>query len=331
MGKQSRPPGLLRRLRHRITAAALIGSVGIVRRLPYGAVRPIGRMLGWLAYVGSPSRRRRTRSHIDAALGELSPAERRRVLHGTYASMGMVLMESLWAPSYDDARHGPLIQLEDPAALESMAAQAKAEKRGLLLITAHLGCWEMLASWLMRRTGLPFLTVASEPSIEALREPMRRHREASGARLAWRGEAGMALMRHLRGGGLAVILADHNLRGEGVAVPFFHAPAHSLLAPARLALASGAVVSTGFAYRQPGGRVMARVDPPFQLPKPSRDKQERQRQEVELTAQYVRRIELAIRRDPGQWLWMHRRWRDRGRDTLETLESIPPESTENRP
>lgn len=189
-------------------------------------------------------------------------------------------------------------------------------KRGCLLMTGHHGSWELLLQLAQRQLPGDFLVVAREADQPVISDLMKKWREFHGARILYRGEAGMAAYRTLRRGGLVAMLVDQNLRGEGAEIEFFGQPAHTLLGPARLVLQSGAVTTTIFCTRGEDGTYRVHVDPPLPVPEPSKDPRELTEQAIELTQQYTARIEAAIRRNPEQWMWMHRRWHKRKKDSI---------------
>lgn len=306
-----RERGPLQKLRHRATAALFRGLASLVPRLSLEAAQRLGAALGSAGRILSPGRRRRVQQHIALALPDADSATRARILAETYRSMGMVATESLWAPAWRDERDLARITVETPEALEAILAAMREGRRGLLLFTGHIGCWELMGPWLRRTTGAPMMAVASEPKVPEMKDAFRAHRERTGTKIVWRGEAGLPLMRHLRGGGVAVLLVDHNLVGEGVAVPFFGQPAHTLLAPARLALRASAAVAVAAAYRDGHGRIRVHFEAPFDVERYARDFADARERETAFTADYTAQIEAAVRRDPGQWLWMHRRWKAR--------------------
>lgn len=303
--------GALQKLRHRATAALFRTLSSAVPRLSLERAQRIGAALGSLGRIVAPGRRRRVEEHIALALPDADRATRARILSETYRSMGMVAMEALWAPAWRDERDLSRVTVEPTGALEPILAAMRERNTGLLIFSGHLGCWEIMGQWLQHATGKPMMVVASEPKVPEMKDAFRAHRERTGMKVVWRGEAGLPLMRHLRSGGVAVLLADHNLVGDGVSVPFFGRPAHTLVAPAKLALRANAVVVTALSLRDGLGRMKMLVDGPIDMERFARDYPDARERETAFTADYTARIEAAIRRDPGQWLWMHKRWKPR--------------------
>ncbi|MDX2175405.1 MAG: lysophospholipid acyltransferase family protein [Candidatus Sumerlaeia bacterium] len=309
-GRRERRIGGARAFRHRATARLLLALMSLVPRLSLETAQAIGCFAGDAARTLLPSRRRRALEHLRLAMPERS-GEHPRILRETFRHMGMVAMEALWAPGMDPVRDLTRISVANPEAVERIRAAAEDGKRGIVFLIGHIGAWELLGPWIPAIFGRELMVVASPPHSPALEEPMRRLREAGNKKVVWRGDAALSLVRHLKRGGVVVLLADHNVRGESAAVPFFGRPSQTLLAPASLALRTGALVVTGAPYRRGRGRVEVLFDDPLPLPELPASPAARREAEIELTAAYTARIEALVRRDPGQWLWTHRRWRQR--------------------
>jgi KDO2-lipid IV(A) lauroyltransferase len=88
----------------------------------------------------------------------------------------------------------------------------------------------------------------------------------------------------------------------GVFVEFFGLPVTVSRAPAGLIHRSGAPVMLGICRRQPDGRYVVSAEGPFTAAQMGRD-------DVEITQFLQNRIEAVVRAEPGQWLWMYKRWK----------------------
>ena len=315
--KRSRLPDWLKQARDRVVVGLMDFFMWLLPRLPIEASLSVSRGLGWVAAQIPGRRQRRVMTHIGYAFPspEYSEAFRRDLLVRSWQNLAAWGIESLWLPAWKPERDDARIGFSDPAAFEALLATAKERGRGLVIFATHLGTIEILANYFPRRIGLPVMCTAARPKNPELEKRTRALREIGGLKLVYRGEAGVATLRHLKAGGVLLMLVDHNVEGNGVAVPFFGKPAHTILAPARLALQCGATAVTMYCLREPGGRYRIDMDEPIFLEPPPRDEQARFRAEAALVVEYTRRIEAAIRRNPDQYLWMHKRWEKRS-DTL---------------
>lgn len=302
-----------RRWRNRVVVALARLFAWFVPKLPLTVMQRLACFVGRVGALAPGKRKKRVRDHLRIAFPspEYDADFRKRLMAPAYETTVQIFFESLWVSAWQPDRDDDRVRLNDAENWRRTLELARERGKGLVIFTAHLGTPEIMGRWFVSHCGLPVMAVAARPKIPELVEPMIKRRQSSGLKLVFRGDAGMATLRHLRGGGALIMFVDHNLKGPGVDIPFFGKPAHTLLAPARLALQSGAVATTMFGLRDGTGRFIAHCDEPMELPELSRNKEERFRQEAELALEYTRRIETAIRQYPDQYLWMHKRWQKR--------------------
>lgn len=266
-----------------------------------------GARLGAGIHRLDPRWRRLAEQQLQTALPELDAAA---VIRENYRHYGRILAEL--------ACHRRLLQDPDLFVIEG-AEHAAALTGGGLLITAHLGNWELLAAAHTRHHG----------PLHALVKPLRNGyiddwindlRRLANIRPMETRDNALPVLRLLRGGGTIAVLADQNsLRHEGVFVPFFGQAACTHYGPAMLALRAGAPVVTAFGWRLPDGRHAVRYDPPLAVPTDGDLRSRTWR----LTAALTARIETAVRRTPEQWFWVHRRWKNQPNAETESWRRAP--------
>jgi KDO2-lipid IV(A) lauroyltransferase len=274
---------------------ALGGFLGASARLPYASRIALGGFIGRRVLARPAGYRRRILDNLDYVLPDRSPAERRAIAGEAADNAGRILMEHFSLGELGDrmARAAP----EGPgvAALE----EARDAGRPIAMMTSHLGNHE--AGWVcLIRHGLP-LGVLYRPLSNALvnaRYEAMADAHGYGPRFP-QSRAGLGqLLRHMRAGGAAMMLNDI-YSGSGVPLDFLGRPAMTSLSTAELALKLDALVLPFFAIRQPDG-VSFRVE--IEEPVAEDDP-------VALTQAVNARVEARILAHPGQWLWMHRRWK----------------------
>lgn len=197
---------------------------------------------------------------------------------------------------------------EDMAPLDD----ALSEGNGCIVITGHIGSWELAARALARR-GYGVAAVARrfhDPGLGALVESFRA---AGGVETLPRGEPKTVrrLLTQLRSGGMIFMLVDQDTSVPSVHVPFFGRLAKTPRGPADLVYRTGVSLVMGFIHREGSGgshRVRAeRLVPP----EPTGD---RDRDARALMERINSRIEAEIRACPADWVWFHERWRSRPKD-----------------
>ena len=262
-----------------------------------------GAGLGWLAYAASPAYRRRLNAH--AALAGLSTAQRRQAV----AEAGRLVAELPWLwlrPA--DRPLGAAVQWQGDA----LIASALDEGRGLVLLTPHLGCFEVCAQAIADRFGdrtrlTAMYRPARQPWLRTLEEAARARPGLATAPAALSGVRQM--IRALRRGEAVGLLPDQvPPQGMGVWAPFYGRPAYTMTLAARLVQQTGAALLMIWAERLPDGRGFAlRVCAPSQpLPTAAADDQALQ---VACATAVNAEMERLIAESPGQYLWGYHRYK----------------------
>ncbi|TAJ17973.1 MAG: hypothetical protein EPO65_10025 [Dehalococcoidia bacterium] len=183
--------------------------------------------------------------------------------------------------------------------------EAYDEGHGVVLLSAHLGNPEVFAT-LLPRLGIPtaiFVEPLADPRVHALIEARR---ERAGAQMLTPNAAGMrAAITQVRCGGLLGGLADRDVLGTGTAHVFFGERARMPDGIMEIALRAGAPVLVGWVTRTTPGRYAATVER-LVLPQPTGD---RHHDVDDAEAVYLRALERAIARTPGQWFPLAPVWR----------------------
>jgi len=263
----------------------------------------LGRRVGDVVYTTMARRRRIALSNLGRAYPDMPEAERRRLARLAAQHLGMTLVELprlLTAPLEETLAR---IRLDG---VEHLKAAMQAHGRALVL-TAHLGNWEILcAAHRLTEYGLSVVVRPLDARwLDGVAVKLRRR---TGVELIDKRGALRPVLEALRRGRMVGILMDQNAaRREGVFVDFFGHPASTSRSLALLAVRTGAPVVPIFARRATGTGHTVVIRPA--LPSPTSNDPDAA--VVELTARCTAEIERAIREAPEQWLWSHDRWRTR--------------------
>ncbi|HOW97787.1 MAG TPA: lysophospholipid acyltransferase family protein [Kiritimatiellia bacterium] len=144
--------------------------------------------------------------------------------------------------------------------------QSLALGRGLILVTAHFGNWE-LGGAVIAGLGYPVNAVVLPQRLEKLNRLFQGQRERRGLRVIPMGSSVFNLIRCLRRKELLALLADRDFTGKSDPVEFFGKPAHMPVGPAWLSFKTGAPVLVGFLIREVDDTFRLRLYPPI-LPGP---------------------------------------------------------------
>ena len=272
-----------------------IGIAALLARLPWSLQRVLGRGIGRLLMVLFGSRRRVAARNLALCFPELDADAQAALLRRSFEELGIGLFEfaRAWWGSVEPMRGKVIVE-----GLEHLQA-ARAGGRGVIIISGHFVTLELAARLMCDHAPLAGMYRPHDGAV--MEWAVLRGRLRYATAMFTREELRPAL-RHLKQGGLLWFAPDQDTRrGDSVFVPFFGQQAYSLTSTHQLARLSGAAVM-GFAHvRHDDGHYTLRLTPVFD-DFPSADA-------TTDTARVMREIETMIRAAPGQYLWIHRRFK----------------------
>jgi KDO2-lipid IV(A) lauroyltransferase len=282
--------------RNRLEAAIARSLVLSMQVAPRGLSESLGVLYARVLDRAIPRLRRTAHVNLAFAYPERNEAWRERLIDGVFASIGRMISAFAKFPQIDRSNVGDWIRYEGFEHYETAMARGK----GLLFATAHLGNWELsaFAHALMAAPMNVVVRPLDNPIVDGIVE---QRRAMSGNTLLSKRDFARSILQALKKNQAVGILMDQNTAAEnGAFVPFFGKPACTNTTFAKLAARSGAAVIPGFAvWDASERRYVLRFYPAVDI---SGD-------EVEDTARIAAAIEAAIRENPEQWLWIHRRWK----------------------
>lgn len=224
----------------------------------------------------------------------------RRALRGlarkTFQNYGKYLVDF-----FRYSRIGPN-QLDELVSVERLEylERARAEGRGVIVVTAHLGNWE-LGGAILTAMGYPLHAVVAPERKARVEHLLRERRQARGLQLEIIGQSTRHLVRVLRQGEIVALLADRDFCGEDFSLSFFGRAVHLPRGAAWLAQHTGAPILPVFLLRQPDDSFLLRVHPPIRSePDDPLDAPMRAVRDV---------LEREIGENPTQWFVFHEFWK----------------------
>ena len=274
--------------------------------LPAPVAMKLGRSVGKLAYLFAGNLRKTGATNLRLAFPEKTGEERQELLRETFDNLGRQLgfFSQFATRSLEELQN-----MVEPHGLEHLAAaRANMNGQGLILFTAHLGAWE-LTSFGPALFGYPFSFLVrriDNPRIEQLVDQVRIR---FGNQTIDKLSAARSMVKILRSEGVLGLLPDLNaLDAEAIFVDFFGVPAATNFIMAKLALRTKSPIIPIFApWSEEKRKYLMIVGPPVSFT-PIGNEEEDVRA---LTNTLSQLIENTIRRYPGQWLWIHKRWKTR--------------------
>ncbi|MFZ5801797.1 MAG: lysophospholipid acyltransferase family protein [Candidatus Omnitrophota bacterium] len=271
--------------------------------LPRAALLGLARFGGRLAFGLVKRHRDRTLSNLTRVYGrKKSEAEIRAIAVKVFENLAETLAEFL---KYRGLTFEKMASFVDFGEVFRVCDGLLAEGKGVICMTAHLGNWELLAGAFTLK-GYPGAVIGRKIYYEPYNRWILSLREAIKVRTIYRDEAVREIYEVLQKNQIIGILPDQDIDSlKGIHVDYFGLPAYTPVAPARIALATGAPMVTSFLVRTGGGHYRFVVGDVIR----ARVKTTREAAVREATEAWMKSFEKVIREYPEQWVWMHDRWK----------------------
>jgi len=262
--------------------------------------------MGKLAYMLAGNLRRTAAINLRLAFPEKTDEERARLLRETFDSLGRLLglFSQMSSRSLDELK-----ELIEVHGWENVEAAKAVHGERLILYTGHLGAWE-LTSFGFSMLEYPFTFLVRRIDNPRIEELVDRVRRKFGNETIDKLSAARSMLKILRSGESSIgLLPDLNtLPDEAIFVDFMGVPAATTFVVAKMAVRLKTPLVPVFApWSEEKGKYLLIVEPPIPV-ETTGDEEEDVRQ---LTIKFTQRIENQIRQYPGQWLWVHKRWKTR--------------------
>ncbi len=274
----------------------------LVERLPRRLGYALAVLVARFAYVFARRARAELEHNLAVALPDLSPRELERLTRRNFRNHSKAYADLMRLPvaRVEDLR--PLLRVQGIEHLEA----ARSRGRGVLVISAHMGSWEVAAA-IWSATVAPVSLFAEELEPLELFEWYRRTRARLGISVLPLTRSGLRqVLQALDHEEMVVTAIDRDMLGTGIVVDFFGRPARIPEGPAAIALRRGTPLLPVVVYRLPDDTFQAVGYPPI-FAEPTGDRAADIRR---VTGELVRRLEELIRAHPDQWHMPHRIWSD---------------------
>jgi KDO2-lipid IV(A) lauroyltransferase len=283
-----------------LAARALLGLLWLLHGLPLGVQAAFGRALGRVFYALAGERRRVALRNLELCLPELTPRQRVALARQHFQWLGRSLLERglLW--------YAPPERLKRLIHVEGDVHLAETSERPVMWLVPHFMALDVAGSATQLFQTQKVSSIYQSQSSPVFDEAIRKGRTRFGqGQIFPRSDTALPLVRAIRRGFAFFNLPDMDFGTKDAAfVPFFGVPASTLLAPSKLARSLRMVVQPVVAEMLPGGQgYRVRFLPPW-TDWPSDD--------AEADARKMNQwIESEIRRNPAQYLWVHKRFKTR--------------------
>jgi len=285
-------------------AALFLGYA--MRPLPRRARLALGRTAGSLVFALDAKHRAVTLGNLDFAFDSTkTSAEKYAIARGAFRHFGAMLFDliSLGTPRWHELQK--IVEFEGIENVE----QARKAGRGVLLVTAHFGNWEIHGLAYGYRFGR-IAVVARAQDNPYFNRWLEKIRTAGGNTVLYKQRALQRVTRMVKDGESVAMVTDQNVsREDGLFIDFFGRKAATTPVASWISLQTGAPLVPAFTLPLADGRYRLIYEKPID---PRLYKNLDRRQAIEsMTQRCAQVLEDYVRRNPEFWLWMHRRWKTR--------------------
>ncbi len=287
---------LSQKLRYGAETALFLLFMGFFRLIGLDAASAVGGFIGRTIFSRTAGTRR-ARENLTAAFPEKSPAEIEAIIRTMWDNLGRVVAEYAHLDKFTLNGPGARIAVENIELAEAMRGKS------VLILSGHFANWEMMPI-AAAQFGLDGAIVYRPPNNPYVDRYIARARGLKGFKEQISKHNGTKRIFSLLRTGKAILLLADQKTNEGIPAPFFGRDAMTTPAPAALALKLKVPIVMASNKRLGGSRFRLTVHPPL-LFEPGGD------HEADIKAMTFAinaKLEEIVRADPGQWLWIHRRW-----------------------
>ncbi len=295
---------LLQPVMHRFEYVLLLAAGYILRAFPFSVTYCVANVLGTLAFDVVPIRRKVTMNNLRLALGDTyTERELTGIARQAYRSIALTFLELLHIPVFI----GRMDEIMDLSGI-GIANRLIAKGRGLLVVSAHFGNWELCGESITL-AGIPMNAVARSQTNPYVNRLINRYRKSFGINVIALGAPIKHIVRALHKGEAVGLISDQDARHRGIFVNFFGRRASTPVGAAQLALKYKAPIVLVMGLRLKPGKYKTLFE----------EIKVREDDTVEsLTQRYTTAIENVIRQHPDQYFWMHKRWKTSGDSVKKT-------------
>ena len=263
----------------------------------------MGRFLAWFWYWFVPIRRAVADRNLQIAYGgELSRSERNRIVRRVLEIQAIGAMELLRAASYTKEQSRDFVHQTGMEHIDRALEQGK----GCIVVASHVGSIDLMG-YSQAILGYPMNVVVKDIHWKPAQDYIRAVRRRTGVSLIAPRNSKDVIRQALADNKIVALIVDqHMAKHQSIVCELFGMLASVSPAPARFAFETGAPVVTAVMYRRGNSRHFDMTVEPFEMERPYGELDADIRHNTERLNAI---IEGWIREDPGQWLWLHKRWK----------------------
>lgn len=271
----------------------------IALNLPLKIVYAIAVFLADLHYFLAFRDRKFVKANLRVIFPDMGERQLSRTSRMVFRNFAKYLTDFFRFDKLDRAYIAKNIKLENLGAFD----RALSEGKGVIVLTMHLGNWE-LGGVVLAQMGYPFWAVALSHKDKKVDDFFVAQRANKGVNVIAMGKAVRSCIAELKKNHMVALVGDRDFTDKGIAIELFGRPMHFPEGPAALSLITGSRIVPGFMIRNPDDSFTLRIENPVEF-EPSGDKA---KDLADLIKVYRNIFEDYIRKYPEQWYVFRRFW-----------------------
>jgi KDO2-lipid IV(A) lauroyltransferase len=269
----------------------------------------LGKILALLLFYLVPIRKKQLLENIVLAFPEKSKRDIDLIAKNTYKTFVKIFIDMVFIFKMSDDEIEKLLIYD-----KNIINNALSKRKGVVLLSAHLGNWELSAAAFAKEYTTAI--IVAKQSNDFINRMIDNFRNKKGFKVTcFKRDDKMSfrnIIKALRKNHVLAILADQDAGYNGIFVPFFGRLASTPRGLAFFAIYANSPIITAFGVYQKDGSMKVELE---ELPIPNTGNEEKDIEIISNT--YNQRLEKAIRKNPEQWFWFHRRWKTRPKKTTQ--------------
>ena len=277
-------------------------SLDLLARVPLPILRLAGALVGTVWYALHKTHRKTVHRNIAFAFPHWEGPQVLKTARKAFRCFGRIVVENLQLAVLTPAEIMGRSRIEGAEHLTTALAQNK----GVFMVSAHIGNWEVGLQAMTCHFNRPFMSVAKKFKNPFLDRWIRKMRHRMGAPVLDKKGAMASMTKVLKQGEIVGVLIDISRQEDGIDIEFFGRKATATPAAALIALRRKCPVVPVTFPRDPDGKIVARIGKPFDLVR-TKSLRDDLRVNTQTMSDYI--VEM-IREHPEQWWWIMKRWKD---------------------
>ena len=288
---------------NKIQFFALSTLLQLTRIIPEFILYKIGFLIGYFYYFINSNRRELTLINLEIVFPNKSASFKKKLSKQIFRNFSYMAIDLLLITT-NRLTNKKLSQSTEIKGREKLVEAINSNK-GILVITGHLGNWELIPRILSILCNKQINVIARKSKNIFFEENfIKKFRRNKNVNIIYKEDSLIKFIKGFKNGDINGILIDQNQKNnQGKPVPFFNRDAFTTLTPALLQIKYKPICLPIFLIRNKYNKFEFVIHDPIEVEYPLNDENV-----IELTLKHQKILEDIILKYPDQWLWMHNRW-----------------------